>query len=195
MMEEAWKAVEANKNYMVSSMGRIKSLERYVNAPRGGKRKVQTKIMVPVVHSSGYIIVKMGRKTYTVHTLVAKAFINPCYAPLVVNHKDGNKANNILSNLEIISQSENHKHAHKFLGKTPWAKGLFGAANPVSKPVLMLKDGVAIREYASGMDAVRDGFDSSAITKCCKGKLRMHRGFQWKYAEGVKWTEPKDKRA
>lgn len=65
----------------------------------------------------GYYRVKLYRngeyKRYFVHDLMAKAYMNPEYSPFVVNHINGNKLDNRLNNLEIISQSANTKHAYK----------------------------------------------------------------------------------
>lgn len=65
----------------------------------------------------GYIRVKLYRngeyKRFYVHDLMAKAFMNPDYSPFVVNHINGNKTDNRLNNLEIISQSANVKHGWK----------------------------------------------------------------------------------
>jgi len=56
----------------------------------------------------------MGKKvkkiTYQIHQLVARMFIGPCPANNIVNHKDLNKTNNSVSNLEYLSQSDNRKH-------------------------------------------------------------------------------------
>lgn len=42
-------------------------------------------------------------------------------------------------------------------------------------------DGSIVREWESGMDAVREGFDSPCITRCCQGKSLTHKGYKWKY--------------
>lgn len=66
----------------------------------------------------GYVRVKLYRngeyKRYYIHDLMAKAFMNPEFSPFVVNHINGDKADNRLNNLEIISQSANVKHAWRY---------------------------------------------------------------------------------
>lgn len=102
---EIWKDIEGyNGKYQVSSWGRVR------NAERGS-------ILTPYKNKKGYLKVGLcvsGRKSpkkYRVNRLVAKAFIeNPKGLPQV-NHKDGNKENNSVTNLEWITNSDNMKHA------------------------------------------------------------------------------------
>lgn len=95
-------------NYQVSNLGRVKSLDRLV-----GSRSIKEKILKPNVSSRGYFCVNLcneGKvKAKTVHQLVAMTFLNhtPDGYKLVVDHKDNDKLNNRLSNLQLISQREN----------------------------------------------------------------------------------------
>lgn len=73
------------------------------------------KILTGTIYNTGYRMVRLstaeGKKGYAVHRLVAEAFIpNPNNLP-VVNHKDGNKLNNAVENLEWVNQSQNRLHA------------------------------------------------------------------------------------
>lgn len=112
---EAWKDVVGYEGlYKVSSNGRVKSFR---------KDKVNGNIMKQIESHKGYyevsFTVKGHRKKFKVHRLVAMAFIpNNCNKPLI-NHKDGNKKNNNIDNLEWVTHSENVKHAYDngFKGK------------------------------------------------------------------------------
>ncbi len=59
-------------------------------------------------------------KKFYVHRLLAQAFLGGIKPKQEVNHKDGDKTNNSLNNLEVVSSSENKKHAYQVLGKRPW---------------------------------------------------------------------------
>ena len=101
---EMWKEIDYfDSKYRISNFGRIFSLN-------------YNKIMTPKVNHAGYneITVRENgyQKSRLVHILIVKSFIQKDWNKnLVVNHKDGNKLNNCVSNLEIVSRSYNSKHA------------------------------------------------------------------------------------
>ena len=81
----------------------------------------------PPISSSGYKFVRIGKKSYPLHRVVASTFIpNPENKPQV-NHIDGNKTNNAVSNLEWVTNQENVQHAVKL--------GLRGSGKPLHRPV------------------------------------------------------------
>ncbi|MEL4307410.1 NUMOD4 domain-containing protein [Joostella sp. CR20] len=109
LKDEKWLDVVGYEDkYQVSNMGRIKSKRKFY-----GKRWYDDKIMKTRQSKDGYIRVKLYKnnkqKTFYLHRLVSMAFIGE--SDLDVNHRDGNKANNKLSNLEYLTRSENHYHA------------------------------------------------------------------------------------
>lgn len=103
---EAWKNID--DRYSVSSLGRVKSCF-----------KNEEKILKPSISPRGYQTVtftrgEKNRKSFTVHRLVAFYFFGE-ESSKVVNHKDGNKLNNSLENLEYCTQQYNRRHS--FFGK------------------------------------------------------------------------------
>lgn len=115
MNQEIWKDVKGYEGiYQVSNKGRIKSLERTINYGNRLYHKKET-FMKQVLDKRGYPCVKLNKdncvKGISFHRIVAQTFIpNPNNKPQV-NHKDGNKLNNCVENLEWVTCLENVNHA------------------------------------------------------------------------------------
>lgn len=125
--QEIWKDVNGYEgHYQVSNYGQVRSVDRIVvRMYRGGFSKAG-KIVKPYVTPKGYLRIQLSKdgklKNFMVHRLVALAFIeNPNNKP-EVNHKDGNKRNNFLENLEWVTSSENQIHAYDTGLKKPNVK-------------------------------------------------------------------------
>tara|TARA_R110000737_G_C14376353_1_gene449735 strand:+ start:168 stop:692 length:525 start_codon:yes stop_codon:yes gene_type:complete len=102
--------------YQVSNLGRVKSLSRTIYKVDGTTQTFKDKIRSSTFNGRGYLqlgLTKNGKcKTCKVHRLVSETFIPNIEGKKEVNHLDGNKANNILSNLEWCTPSENVQHAY-----------------------------------------------------------------------------------
>lgn len=120
---EFWKDVVGYEGfYKVSNLGRVKSLTRVIKKGFVNRVATEERILNPTSNNKGYLVVPLitdgVRKVFTVHRLVAIAFLsNPDNLP-VVNHKDLNTMNNKYSNLEWCTYSENIQHAHNNGGVT-----------------------------------------------------------------------------
>jgi hypothetical protein len=98
---EKYKNIENRADYKISDQGNVKSFAKH----REGK------VLKPRVHKLGYKIIKIGKESLYVHRLVAKAFLSPVEGRNEVNHINGDKADNRLSNLEWSNRSHNIRHA------------------------------------------------------------------------------------
>lgn len=114
---EIWKPIEGYEGlFEVSDRGNVRSLDKYDRNGRFWKGKTLSKNVV----SSGYhrvvLCVNNCSKHMYVHRLVADAFIPNPENKETVNHKDGDKTNNAVDNLEWATQGENIKHSFRELG-------------------------------------------------------------------------------
>lgn len=109
---EVWKDIVGYEGiYEVSNYGRVKRLETLVKN-KHGYRVVKEKILNTPSYIYQTVFLSNGKvKQHYVHRLVATAFIPNPLNKEQVNHKDGNKLNNNLSNLEWVTKSENQIHA------------------------------------------------------------------------------------
>lgn len=110
---EIWKDITGYEGrYLISSLGRIKSNDRYINCTHNAKRKIKGKMINPYVSGVGYYMAYVQGKYLYIHRLMAIAFIKNPQNRKEVNHIDGNKLNNNLKNLEWVSKRENLVHYH-----------------------------------------------------------------------------------
>src|SRR5690554_1340338 len=120
-MEEIFKTIQDYPDYKISNMGRVISSSRKVRYTHHKTKEVHYRITeekllkVHLNNRTGYKFVQLykdGRsKNMTIHRLVALAFIPNKAGLSTVNHIDGNKHNNVVSNLEWCTNDYNHKHA------------------------------------------------------------------------------------
>lgn len=180
---EKWKRI--NDFYKISDFGNVKSLEKVMKIGRNSYLKKEL-ILKQKTTNSGYKTVSLGKGKYrTIHRLVAIAFIPNINNKCCVNHKDGNKLNNQVTNLEWVSYSENHLHAYKIGLKIAnnGRKGKFGKDNPVSKKITQFGlNGIKIAEYYGVYEIKRiTGFSPGNINQVCLGKRKTANGYIWKY--------------
>ena len=178
-MKEIWKDIEGYEGYyQISNTGKVKSLER-MKWNGKGYQKVPEKILEGVDNGHGYLRVKLCKdgkvEQPLVHVLVATAFLpNPDNLP-EVNHKDEDKTNNCVENLEYCSKLYNINYG----------TGIKRRAEKRSKPVFSVdKESGLIMWWQSAHEAERcTGISNGNIIKCCQGKQKSAGGHVWFYAD------------
>ena len=174
-MKEFWRDIEGYEGlYQISNLGRVRSFKRN-----------KVRVLKPVANKYGYLIVNLRKnnslKTLSIHRLVAQAFLpNPNNFPQV-NHKDEDKTNNIVSNLEWCDASYNLNYG------TRNEKTSIKMINhqKLSKVVIQIdkNTNVIINIFPSLMEAERQtGCSNVTISYCCKGKRKTSGGYIWRYA-------------
>lgn len=167
---EIWKDIEGYEGiYEISNLGRVRSF-------KNGK----VRILKPLTNKRGYLRVQLRKnnslKTLQIHRLVAQAFLpNPNNLPQV-NHKDEDKTNNIVSNLEYCDAKYNNNYGNR--NKK--------VAEALSKVVLQIdkNTNIIINIFPSLMEAERQtGCKNNNICHCCKGKRKSAGGYKWKYQQ------------
>ena len=164
-MTEIWKDIDGYEGlYQISNKGRVKRLY-----------KASERILKPRDNGRGYLRVHLTKentsKHIRVHRLVARAFIpNPDNLP-EINHRDENKKNNCVENLEWMRHIDNCN---------------YGTRNErISRKILQYsKSGELIREWQGAGEVERLlGIYRGNINSCCKGRYKSAYGFIWKYKE------------
>ena len=112
MSHEVWKPVLGDPLYRVSSLGRVMKIRHTVRYKDGRSSEREAHFLSPKP-KQGYPAVNLQvRKLTCIHTLVAESFLGPRPTDArTVNHKDGDKNNNVAANLEWASYAENNRHA------------------------------------------------------------------------------------
>lgn len=192
---EIWKEISGYENiYSVSNKGRVKAHYREFvwNESRWAiTKKIQEHILVQSIGREYYKVSlsKNGKSVNrTIHRLVTIAFVpNPENKPQV-NHKDGNKLNNDVSNLEWNTPSENCLHSYRVCGQVSAMKGRFGKDHPCFgkgvpfHPIRKVKCDTLDMEFPSISQAARIlGLSHGNITTICQGKRAQTHGLSFRY--------------
>lgn len=163
---EIWKDVKNYEGiYKVSNLGRVMSLNYMTtHSPQ---------LLMSQVSSNGYAKIKLhknGKRHYTnTHRLVAEAFLNNPYSYSQINHKDENKLNNCVENLEWC---------------TPKYNSNYGKRNEkLRKKVFQInKEGIVINIFESTVEVQRVlGIKHQNVSSCCRGEIKSAGGYKWTY--------------
>lgn len=176
---EVWKDIQGFEGiYQVSSLGRVRSLDRVIHK-LNVEQRMRGRILSPTNNGTGYMKVNLSKdgkaKLCFVHRLVVEAFIPNSCKLSQINHIDENKSNNQVNNLEWCSSEYNINYGER-------TNKVRLTAN---RPVIQCdKKGTIIKEFASATIAEAEtGIPHQNISKCCYGhKNYSHAGgFIWKF--------------
>lgn len=175
---EEWKDIPGYEGiYQASTHGRIQSLDIWIREKNGKERLHKGRLLKMYKIHNGYLCVclqtKGVRKHFLVHRLIALTFIPNPQCLDTVNHKDENKDNNYVDNLEWQTLYQNNRHGTR---DDRMRKSL-------SKPVLQYTlSGVFMKEFESLAAVKRElGFNASSVNKAARGIYKSSNGYIWKY--------------
>lgn len=173
-MIEIWKDIVGYEGlYQVSNMGGVKSLPKIDRLGRFHRGVLKSQ----VDNGNGYLLVNLKhdgvQRMRSVHRLVAEAFIPNDHELPEVNHKDGNKKNNVIDNLEWCTRSENVKHA---VDNT--LHDYFGQRKVICVELNLVFDSIKDAENWVGVKGSR-------ISNVCQSKrgCKTCGGYHWRYVE------------
>lgn len=182
-MEEIWKDIKGFEGfYQVSSLGRVKSLDRVIERSNGKLQTLKGKVLKAKTYRNGYKFVALRAvsfgKEIMVHRLVAMSFIPNQNGYPCINHKDENKGNNRVDNLEWCTQKYNCNYGnhHEKLVASLKKSGY------IKKVYQFTLDGVFVGEFES----VKDATEKTGITNISSsiyGRISRAGNFLWSFSK------------
>lgn len=157
-------------NYEIYADGRIWSYRK-------------KKFLKPSTDTSGYQQVKLydkeGKpKLYLLHRIVYEAVSgSPITEDMQINHRSEVKTENFFENLELVTQKQNINYG----SRNERARKSLTNNQKISKAVGAFQNGKIVMTFQSTQEAGRQGFCQSSVSDCCRGKLKTHKGFEWRY--------------
>ncbi len=190
--QEQWKPIAGFEGYKVSSFGNVKSVERLVWNGKGYVHKPEM-ILKQARSHKGYPIVYLShnnrQKTVPVHRLVASAFIPNPFGKPQVNHINGIKTDNRVTNLEWCTQEHNMEHAFRTGLEKPSErqKRAVCETNKAKRKAVIAKHGTTQQTFESIAKASAEtGLSASTISRYCNGIRQSCNGIEWAFVEDTK---------
>lgn len=189
VIKEIWKDIENYEGiFMISNLERVKSLDRYIICKNGRKLHVKEKILKPIDDKNGYKVInlcyKQNIKPYKIHRLVAMHFILNPNNFNEVNHKDENKANNIVSNLEWCDRKYNvnyyiDNNKDKFIKQISNTREKY-----TGKKIMVYRNSNYIGEYNSVKECCNAlNIDKHRVFDNIYRNVKNRNGYLFKYVE------------
>lgn len=119
---ETWKAIPGHKGYEVSDLGQVRSIDRWLTYKNGVRRLQAGRVLRQFMFWNGYKTTHLGSKSMNnyVHHLVAIAFLGKRPKGMVICHINGNKSDNLLTNLRYATQVANMQDAVRHRYEQAW---------------------------------------------------------------------------
>lgn len=157
-----WMRIPQFPNYEVNNYGDIRNIKT-------------NRILKQFNRGNDYLAVNLGSGNLrNVHNIVARTFYHNDDESLIVHHIDGNKFNNALTNLALVSYSENNRHALQTGLRRPGSR--FGI-----RKIVIIETGDVFPTLHSCARFING--DARHISDCLKGRRKTHRGYSFKYLE------------
>ena len=166
--KEIWKDIPGYEGrYQVSNTGKVKSMNY--------RRTGVSRILAPHIIKSGYQNVELSNadkklKYSYVHRLVWEAFVGPIPEEMEINHKDENKTNNSLENLEIVTHEQNANYGTRNI------RARLSKMKPIAK--IDIATGEILKKYPSVTSAVKEY--GGSVAHAVRGRTKQAYGFEWK---------------
>jgi hypothetical protein len=174
-MEEIWKDVKGYDGYQVSNMGRVRSIDRKVK-----NRQLKGKILTGSLSKLGYRQFYASGSMLYFHRCVAIAFIPNPENKKSVNHKNFDRLDNRVDNLEWMSLAENTNH-QRDNGRIGTPTYWYGSDHHATREVMQLTmEGKEIATFESITEATKVT-GAKNISAVCRGIRRKSGGYIWKY--------------
>lgn len=194
-MKETWKDIKGYENiYRVSNLGRVKRVRSFRKNGASGYYQAE-KILKQTDRGNGYLCVHLSKdgkgKIFSTHVLVATAFLEKDDKQTQVNHKDGNRKNNAVENLEWCTARENIVHSVKVLKRYIDKTGLALGRETSIKKNLNITNGIkTFNTYEEIINFIKQDPKykntsiktiKSGVRACCLGKYKSSLGYSWRF--------------
>lgn len=166
-MEEIWKAIKENEKYEISNLGKIRN-------------KKTGRILKTSINNKGYerviIYINKKPKCYYIHKIVANVFLENPNNFKEINHKDENKLNNCVNNLEWCSSKYNANYGTR-------TKRILKSKEKNLKTIIQKnKQGNIIKIWKNILEIQeKTTYNKQCIYRCCIGKYKSYRNYIWEY--------------